>query len=451
MKQIFTRSLSVAALTVLFTLGLLLLYLRLAVSGDRFAVYPTNRHYYENGSLVVAGTITDRRGVVLAKTEDGTRTFHEDETIRKATVHAVGDLEGFVATGVHSAFLPELTGYDRLNGAYCPGGKGNDLQLTIDAELSATAYRALGSRAGAVGVYNYQTGEMLCMVSTPSFDPAKGAKSAQNKGAYVNRLLSGSYAPGSIFKLVTALSVLENLPEAETLAYSCSRGVTIGGEWLSCLGNHGEVNLEEALVRSCNAAFAQFALRLGRDALTATARQVGFNKSLSVDGVSCTKSLYDVKEANDIDFGWSGIGQYSDTVNPFQYLTFMGAIAGGGRCAWPYFVEYVDSLSGDIKTLGGHRHVSMMKASAAERLGDMMRKDVTDHYGEGDFAGLELCAKTGTAEVGDKSTPHSWFVGFCRAADKPYAFVVVVENAGSGLGAASSVAARVLQAAPTVD
>ncbi len=448
MKRISFRSLAVIVVALLFCAGLGLFYGRLALVGDAWATYPTNRHLYKDGHLVKAGEITDRDGTVLAYTRKGTRYFHEDVRIRQATAHTVGDLDGFVSTGVHSAFLNELTGYDLINGTYNMSGEGHDMRLTVDADLSVTACQALGKRAGTVGIYNYKTGEILCMVSTPTFDPASETGLAEEKGVYVNRLLSGSYAPGSIFKLVTALSALENLDDVASHRYTCARGVTIGGEWLSCLGNHGKVDLESALVKSCNAAFAQFALTLGRSRLTKTAEKVGFNQTLTMDGIACTQSCYQVEKSNDIDFGWSGIGQHNDTVNPFQFLTFMGGIAGGGTCVWPYLVEDISSFSGTVKTMSNGKRVSMMSKDAAATLSDMMRKDVTDHYGDGNFAGLELCAKTGTAEIGDQSTPHSWFVGFCRAPDKPYAFVVVVENAGAGLGVASNIAARVLKAAP---
>ncbi len=447
MKQILSRTWVLLVVLILFCTGLFLLYGQLALIGDDWAAYPTNRHLYTDGHLQKGGVITDRNGTVLCETKMGVRSFHENADIRKATAHAVGDLDGFVSTGVHSAFWKDITGYDPVNGVY---GTGNDIALTIDADLSITAYQALGSRSGTVGVYNYKTGEILCMASTPTFDPASQTGMAQEKGVYVNRLLSGSYAPGSIFKVVTALSALENLSEADSLSFSCKRGVTIEDEWLSCLGNHGTVTLENALVHSCNAAFAQFALEVGKNDLTATAQKVGFNKTLSVNGIDCTQSVYNVTDANQIDFGWSGIGQYNDTVNPFQFLTFMGGIAGEGTCVWPYFVESVDSLSGVSTTLGNGKKVSMMSKSSAKTLTDMMRKAVTDHYGDSSFSGLSLCAKTGTAEIGDKGTPHSWFVGFCKEETKPYAFVVVVENAGSGLGAASSIASRVLSAAPKV-
>ncbi|MBR4868075.1 MAG: penicillin-binding protein, partial [Clostridia bacterium] len=347
MKQILSRSWVLILVLVLFCTGLFLLYGQLAVLGPKWVAYPTNRHIYKDGHLTKGGTITDRNGIVLCQTVNGVRSYHEDETIRKATVHTVGDLDGFVSTGVHAVFWKEVTGYDPINGVY---GSGNDIELTIDANLSVTAYKALGNRAGAVGVYNYKTGEILCMASTPSFDHACQTGLAEEKGVYVNRLLSGSYAPGSVFKTVTALSALENLENPTSVTFSCKRGVTIEGEWLSCLGNHGTLGLDKALVHSCNAAFSQFALALGRKTLTKTAEQVGFNKTLTVNGIACTQSSYQVEHSNEIDFGWSGIGQHNDTVNPFQFLTFMGGIAGEGTCVWPYFIQ-TKGFSKEQKTL----------------------------------------------------------------------------------------------------
>ena len=440
MKQILASNWLLKVVLVLFCVGILLLYGQLAVQEEKWVAYPTNRHLYTDGHLQKGGQITDRNGIILCQTVSGVRSYHEDQDLRKATAHAVGDLDGFVATGIHSAFFKEITGYDPINGVY---GEGNDIELTLDANLSVTAYQALGDRAGAVGVYNYKTGEILCMASTPTFDPATQSGGSQEKGVYVNRLLSGSYAPGSVFKVVTAFSALEHLQDALSLTFSCNRGVTIEKEWLSCLGNHGSLGLEEALVHSCNAAFSQFALEVGRKNLTQTAEKIGFNQTLSVNGIDCTPSVYQVETANEIDFGWSGIGQYTDTVNPFQFLAFMGGIAGEGTCVWPYFVK---SVGGSPTTR--QDNVEMMSKETAQTLTKMMRKAVTDYYGDDRFEGLTLCAKTGTAEVGDQSTPHSWFVGFNKDPAKPYAFVVVVENAGSGLGVASSIAAKVLQAAP---
>ena len=453
MKQTASRSVIVIVITVLFTAGILLYYGRLTLSGAKWATYPTNQHLYDNGKLVTAGTITDANDVVLAQTTDGKRSFHESTDVRKATVHAVGDLEGFVSTGVHAAFLPQLTGYELINGTYNRTGEGNDMQLTIDSELCVSAMKALGSRSGTVGICNYKTGEILCMVSTPTFDPehASADAAANGKGVFVNRLLSGTYTPGSIFKLVTCLSALENFPDFDQRTYTCEHGVTIQNEWLSCLVDHDTLGIRDALAQSCNATFAQVALDVGRPALTKTAEKIGFNKQLTMDGIQCAKSSYMVDDANDIDFGWSGIGQYNDLVNPFQYLTFMCAIANDGVCVSPHLVKSITTPDG-IRIRGESKSSSRrLSRQNAEQLQEFMRNNVLTKYGDSAFSGLELCAKTGTAEIGKGATPHSWFVGFCQSEEKPYAFVVVVENAGSGLGVASSIAARVLRAAEKIE
>lgn len=444
MNRILKRSFVLFLVIFAFTAGIILYYFSLATKGDVWATYPANKHLYSDGILTKAGQITDRNGTVLAETKNSKRVYNENADIRKATVHAVGDLNGFVATGMHSAYLKELCGYDPVNGVYNLSGKGNNIELTIDSEVSVAAYKALGSRAGTVGIYNYETGEIICMASTPTFDPAS-SEAPSGKGVYVNRLLSGVYAPGSIFKLVTALSALENLPDAKSIQFSCKHGVTIAGEWLSCLGNHGKIGLDGALVHSCNAFFAQTALELGKSKLTATAEKVGFNKALKMDGIKCAESKYEVSASNDIDFGWSGIGQHNDLVNPFQYLTFMGGIANGGKSVNPYLVKEITSSEGNRISKASKSTTRLMDEENAEALTEMMRNNVKKNYGDWRFSGLEVCGKTGTAEVGDKSTPHSWFVGFCNNPDTPYAFTVIVENAGAGNGAATDIAAKVLK------
>lgn len=444
MKQALRRSGLILLVVAVFLAGILLYYFRFAISGNRWATYPANKHLYSDGLLVKAGTITDRDGEVLAMTEGGKRHYHERQSVRKATLHAVGDLKGFVSTGLHTAYLDELCGYDPVNGIYNVSGKGNDIALTLDSDLCVTALNALGRNAGTVGIYNYKTGELLCMVSTPTFDPESSTEPT-GKGVYVNRLLSGQYAPGSIFKLVTTLSALENISDPDALSFPCQHGVTIAGEWLSCLGNHRKIGLDKALVHSCNAFFAQTALQLGRSTLTRTAEKVGFNEQLSIDGIPTAKSRYSVSKSNDIDFGWSGIGQHTDLVNPFQYLTFMGGIANGGKSITPYLIDAIKTPEGVRTYRGTKSSKRMMSAATAQRMTEMMRNNVKKNYGDSRFAGLEVCGKTGTAEVGDNATPHSWFVGFCDNEETPYAFTVIVENAGAGNGAATRVAATVLR------
>ncbi len=444
MKQSLKRTVLIPILTFAFIAALGLYYFNFAVYGDKWATYPANRHIYTNGVLTKAGVITDANNTVLASTQDDKRVYNKDKNIRMATVHAVGDKKGYIATGIQAAYLDYLCGYDIVNGIYNISGEGNNIELTLDSQICVTALKALGNNSGTVGIYNYETGEIICMVSTPTFDP-ESEKEPSGKGVYMNRFLSGVYAPGSIFKLVTALSALENVNDVENMRFSCSGGVTIGGEWLSCLGRHGELGIKNALMHSCNAFFAQTALKVGRTNLTKTAQKVGFNKTLKLDGIPCAKSRYDVGKSNDIDFGWSGIGQYTDLVNPYQYLTFMGGIANGGKSVTPHIVRKITAPSGFVLKKAHTSKTTLMSGQTAEILSQMMRNNVIKNYGDSRFSGLEVCGKTGTAEVGDNATPHSWFTGFCKNPDTPYAFTIIVENAGAGNGAATRIASTVLK------
>lgn len=443
MKWIKHRFFVVWLVLFAFVCGIFIYLFKLGFYGEKWATYPTNKHIFNEGVIVKAGKITDKNDIVLAETVDRKRVYNSDVNIRKSTVHTVGDLKGFVSTGMQSAYLKELCGYDAVNGVYNISGKGNNISLTLDSNLCTKALKQLGEYSGSVGIYNYKTGEIVCMVSTPTFDPAK-SDVKEEKGVYVNRFISGVYAPGSIFKLVTALSALENIKNVNDVHFTCNRGVTIEGEWLSCLGNHKTIDMDKGLTFSCNAFFAQMAIKLGKNNLTATAEKVGFNKQLKMDGIECAKSEYNVKNSRNIDFGWSGIGQHNDLVNPYQFISFMGAIANDGVSVSPYVINKITNSAG-IKIRGAKKSENRLLSSEnAKILTEMMHNNVNRNYSTY-FNDIKVCGKTGTAEVGDKATPHSWFTGFIDDEQKPYAFAIVVENAGMGKGIALKIASKMLK------
>ncbi|MGN0172838.1 MAG: penicillin-binding transpeptidase domain-containing protein [Acutalibacteraceae bacterium] len=450
MKQMRLRAFIMLILSALFIAGIVVFCLFYVVEGSDWALYPANNHIYSDGTIVQAGTITDRNDKILAQTVDGVREYNSSQSIRKATLHAVGDFGGFIKTGLHSSYIDKLTGYNKINGTYSYSKEGNNIQITLDADVCVTAAEALGSRSGTVGVYNYKTGEVICMVSTPSYDPTvpeetKKAKSGEYKGVFINRFISSTFTPGSTFKIVTAAASIDTFDDAYTRKYTCNKGVEIDGEWISCLGNHGTLTLKDALAKSCNAYFSQLAADLGEDVLTEYAEKAGFNQSFSMDGIKAKTSFFDVSGGKDIDFAWAGMGQYTDMMNPLQYLTFMGAIANKGVPEKPYMVKSIKTQSGiPLKFSFGGKGSRMMESDTAEQITELMRNNVKQTYGEWRFPGLNVCAKSGTAEVKDQN-PHAVFVGFNKDDDLPLAFVVLVENGGSGANVAGPIANKVLQ------
>lgn len=440
----------------IFTVGAVVLAFSFFKNSEEWATHRANAHLYLGGQISAAGTIYDCRGEILAQTKDSKRYYSADAVVRKAVIHAVGDTEGFMSTGVHALFESELTGYNIVSGTYYLSkyGIGNDINLTLDAKVCKTAYNALNGRKGTVGVYNYKTGEIICMVSTPTYDPENKPdtdtmNSDAYKAAYINKFLSASYTPGSIFKVVTSACAIENIPDIYTRTFDCDGKYEVGETEVICNGKHGKQTFEQALNNSCNSAFAEISIELGKIKLQETARDSGLTSSFEVDRVPLSKGTADLSEAVDIDMGWAGIGQYTITANPCMMMTFMGAIANDGKATEPYYVKSITTPKGfsTYKASTKEADEINLNPDTAQKLQSLLRSNVVNYYGEKSFPDLEMCGKTGTAEVGDEKTgDNAWFVGFSQREDFPYAIVVLIEDSeSSARTAAIPVANQVLQ------
>ena len=137
-----------------------------------------------------------------------------------------------------------MIGYDKITGLNEASKGTASARLTISAEVQKAALQALGSYHGAVGVYNYKTGEILCAVTSPSYDPDNipdiaGDETGTYDGVYLNRFFDAAYTPGSIFKLVTSAAALEKSASAQTETHTCTGKTIIGGQEIICMGEHG--------------------------------------------------------------------------------------------------------------------------------------------------------------------------------------------------------------------
>ena len=457
MKTTGARSLALLIIVLVFLSGIGYLLFSMFTKGETWAAQPYNRHLTANGQGTYTGEIVDTNNVSLLKSENGKKTYNGDEEIRKATVHIVGDSGGYISTGLQYNYRSQLAGYNPILGLATPLGKkstGNNIKLTINSSLCKLAMEKLGSHNGAAAIYNYKTGELLCMVSSPNFDPMHVPSDiSTNKkydGVYLNRVLSSSYTPGSIFKLVTSASALENISDIQTRTFHCTGSIIVNGNKITCSDNtaHGRISFKTALAQSCNTTFAQIALELGKDKMTSMANQMGFNKSYSLDGIPTSKSVYDVSKAAQQDLAWSGVGQYTNTANPYHMMLLMGAIANGGVPVTPYMIQSITTSYG-LTTQSGHvtNGTKMLESGTADQLKTLMRNDVTSDYGDSMFPGLAVCAKTGTGEVGSSKQPNGWMVGFSSNDRTPLAFAVVVEEGNYGRTSAGSIASAIMTAA----
>lgn len=441
------------SLFILALLGGLLFFLgEYAFKASDWLIFSGSPHIY-NGTNIGFGTVTDRSGETLLVMSDG-RTYSENATTRKSTLHWLGDRDGYIKASTVSNYAARMAGFDLVNGIYDSAG-GGVTKLTISAQVQNAALEAMGSRKGTIAVYNYKTGEILCSLTTPTYDPDNvpdiaGDETGAYDGVYLNRFLQSAYVPGSIYKIVTTAAALDCVEDIEERSFTCYGKVEYGSEAVTCETAHGRQSLQKAFANSCNCAFAQIAELIGKDNMTRYVSAFAVADSLTIDGVATAKGNYDVSQAAPVSFAWSCIGQYNDLINPARYMTFLGAIAGGGRGAEPYIVSEVECGGSTTYRARTSTSQRVMSEQIAEKLGEYMRNNVKSVYGDGNFPGLSVCAKSGTSQLGGEQDPNAMFAGFVQNEEYPLAFIVVVENGGYGSHTCVPILSKVLSACKAV-
>ena len=444
MNRVASRALAVLILVLVLTAGLGFFLAEYFAKSSQWVSFPANPHIYNGGNLG-CGQVYDRSGQLLLDMTNGWK-YADDEVLRKSTLHWLGDTDGYIQASALPHYSDYITGYDLWNGLYTYGGIGGKMTLTISAQVQKTALEALDGRKGTVAVYNYKTGEILCAVTGPTYDPLdkpdiEGDTTGAYTGAYVNRFIMSTYTPGSIFKLVTAAAALETVDNIDSLTFECTGRYDIGVDAVTCGRAHGVCDLQQALASSCNCFFAQLSPLIGRDAITEYVRRYGITDSLKFDGITTIAGKYDVQGAADVELAWSSIGQHTIQINPARYLAFVGMIAGGGRGATPYLVKTAGT-GYSAKTVLLEQQ---MDSETAALLQSYMKNNTDTVYGQENFGGLTICAKSGTAEVGEGLTPHALFTGFVADERYPLAFIAVVENSGYGSSVCVPILSKVLQ------
>ena len=427
MNRIASRAGILFLLAILLICGFALFLGEFFAKGSSWVMEPGSPHIYAGGNIG-CGVVVDRDSNLLLDLTGG-RTYSQSLSLRKATVHWLGDRFGSISAPALPYYADALAGFDPINGVYSYNKIGGVAELTLSARVQIAALEAMGDYKGTVAVYNYKTGQILCAVTTPAYDP-DNIPDSKPEGLYMNRFIQSKYIPGSIFKVVTLAAALENDPAVVNQTFLCTGSYKIGGEAITCVAPHGAQTLKEAFCNSCNCAFAQISLQLGGQRLLAYVEKFGITKSISFDGITTAEGNFKATGAEDLNVAWSGVGQYLDQVNPCAFLTFMGAVANDGQVTMPHIVE---KISVDGKTTYKSQlqpGVQIMSQATARILQLYLQNNVAVKYGSANFPGLIVGAKTGTAEVGGDQKPNAMLAGFVE--NKDLAFMVCVEDAGYG-------------------
>lgn len=329
---------------------------------------------------------------------------------------------------------------------------GKNLQLTIDLDLQVVAELALQGKRGAVVALDPRNGEVLAMVSRPSFDPNKFAvriKSADWKeltddpgNPLLNRAIQAQWAPGSTFKPIVALAGLESGSIDENTVYHCAGGASFYGHFYKCLEVHGAVTLHRGIVESCDAYFYGVGNKTGIDTLAFYAHQVGYGAKTGIDLPNEASGIVPSPEWQMQNYRqkWYlgqtisvSIGQGQTTVTPLQMARAIGGIAMGGVWHTPHLLLSATQTEKPREWA--------LNPDNVKRVVDGMYGVVNEGGGTGGRAripGVAVCGKTGTAQVASAGyekahkdvKDNSWFVAYAPCYKPEIVVSVLWENSG---------------------
>ena len=424
---------------------------------EKLVSNPYNQRQWDDEHGTIRGTIYATDGVTLAKTEDGTRVYPYNGMY----AHIIGyNSRTYGRINLESTYNNELLGKNRFSSIIgnVSGTNGYNLHLTIDHSIQKAAYNALGNRKGSVIAINPKTGKIIAMVSKPDFNPNDdeliknwNVLVESEDAPFVARSTSGLYAPGSTFKLLTALSAIRNGYENDT--YVDEGKVEIGNSVFENHNNksYGEIDLTRGFAVSSNVVFCTLGARIGGEKLRNIAEKFGFNKEFDFD-IPYNISRFPENVKDDEKEAALGIGQGDIQSTPLQMALVTCGIANGGKIMKPYIVDFVADINGEI--ISETKPTRLYNASDildTGKVADMMVETVRNGTGtNAAIRGIDVAGKTGTAEnemtVLKNDGEHTWFVGFAPAEDPEIAVVVMMEfSGGTGGGNCAPIARNIMQ------
>ena len=438
--------------------------LGLAVTNTQFISAPSLNADPRNVRTNLHAAEIDRGPIIVEKTAIASSELDDDNHYTRVYdqgslyVSATGYFSsvGYGSTGIEAAQENVLDGQSQtllgqrlrnlLTGEKRQGG---GVELTLRASMQEAAAAALGDRKGAVVALDAKTGAILALYSSPSFDPnalasrdagevqdAYATLDADPKNPMLNRTISERYAPGSTFKVLTAIALIENgianpdtrmdSPVSTTLPGTDTEVSNI--ESSTC--GDGKPTLTEAFARSCNTTFVLASEKLTTQQLTDVTKRFGFGDEQEIP-LTVIPSVFP-SDADSAQLAMSSIGQYTVQATPMQMAQVAQTIANGGQMMSPYLIkQIVDADNQTIRKTKATEAGRPISADTASKVTGMMQAVVSQPYGSGTpmaLPNVSVAAKTGTAETGDGDRANAWAIGFAPADNPQIAFAVIVEG-----------------------
>lgn len=439
------------------------LTLIMVVQADYYQNMAGNNHTLAKETRNERGTISTYDGIVLAQSvldDDG--DYERIYPAGDLASHVVGySSQQYGTSGIEAAYNDTLKGEenyaswtDVLNDMAGIGTTGNDVTLTLNSQIQQAAQDALSGQKGAAVVMDPDTGAVLAMASSPTYDAsdveevlATAATDTSDDSSLLNRATQTLYAPGSTFKIVTLATALENDVADESTVYSSPGSMEIGnGTVTNFDGNsYGNLTLAQATALSSNTVFSQLGVEMGAEMLVNGAEAFGFNQEITFPLTMYTSLMAEPDEMTEWELAWSADGQ---PVNPTNHESPAGpqatvlqmalvgcAVANDGVIMQPYLVDGIYNAEGQRSfTAQPTQLMRAMSEDTANRVHEVLKTVVTSGTGTAAaIDGVEVAGKTGTAEKTNSN--DIWFVGMATVDGQDVVVAIVIEDGEEGIAA----------------
>ena len=404
-----------------------------------------NKRNWVNENVIKRGNIYDRNGNLLVYNE-------KDDNGNSIRVYKNGKINSaftgynsikYGKSGLEKTYNKELLDISdqptsKIRDMVEKSGVGNNLNLTIDQTIQKIAYESLGDHIASIVVMDPRNGEVLAMVSKPSYDPNSLDQDwdmlIQNTNApLLNRSSQGIYRPGSSMKIVTANAILESKLNTH---YNDTGKVKIQGYDIENYGgySYGNLNLRSAFLNSVNTYFASKTDELGKDFYKQIAEKYMFNNDYKFD-IEKINSKIPFDDLNQVDLAMTGFGYGKTKVTPLHMAMIASTIANNGKMMQPRLVKNVVNKDGKIIKESESKVISdVTSVENANYIRDFMVDVVNRGTGTNAYTRtVQIAGKTGTADKKNGAT-DAWFVGFAPAYQPKLAFAIVIEDSDDTAG-----------------
>lgn len=414
-----------------------------------------NKRLWISEESTLRGSFLDRNGKVIVYSEKRGNGYERIYPYSNLYSHVVGySYREYGKAGLELVYnnalldINENQAINDIKNIVSSSSVGNNIKLTIDHGLQSKARDLLKGKKGSIIAMNPKTGEIYSMVSMPDFDVSnlrdnwKGITEDPNKPLF-NRATQGTYPPGSTFKVITAMAALNKMEFDEE--YNCTGITTIDGKTFkdSQEKGHGNINLNTALVKSCNTYFTEKSLIIGKENIGNIAEKFLINNSISFDLPTKLSSFPYKGTIGKTELAAAAIGQGKVLVTPLNMALIASGIANGGEIIKPTLVKEVISKNDRVIRKSSIEALSYgTDPITAKEMTDMMVEVVKSGTGtNAAIKNIKVAGKTGTAE-NPSGKSHAWFIGFAPADDPRVAVAVVLEEEGQSGGKSAAPIAR---------